>query len=125
MTKSAPPLYVLRGILRLLKTPPLAKALAQKETHVVVVPKSHKTMNPTQTFVLQQYRNSRTGGPLLSERLERLAQDYFSLKRDLAERGRLYQLDSGAEAVLTPREMSRRAAARAGLQLPELNPDLE
>jgi hypothetical protein len=37
----------------------------------------------------------------------------------------LYELDAGAEKKLSPKEMSRRAAARAGLQLPILNPDLE
>lgn len=44
--------------------------------------------------------------------------NYVQLLRDLAERERLYQLDAGAEQTLSPKELSRRAAARAGLQLP-------
>lgn len=47
-----------------------------------------------------------------------MAETFHSLQQDLVERGRLYRLDASAEAVLSPREVSRRAAARAGLQLP-------
>jgi len=54
-----------------------------------------------------------------------LAQDYLNLLADLAERKRIQLLDTGAENKLSPKEMSRRAAARAGLQLPDLNPDLK
>jgi len=51
-------------------------------------------------------------------RKEAVLANYYQLLRDVRERGRLYELDSGAEVVLSPKEMSRRAAARAGLQLP-------
>jgi hypothetical protein len=47
-----------------------------------------------------------------------MAGTFHQLQLDLAERGRLYSLDTGAELVLTPKEISRRAAARAGLMLP-------
>jgi hypothetical protein len=40
---------------------------------------------------------------------------------DLKERARLHELDQGADEKLSPKELSRRAAARAGLQLPVLD----
>jgi hypothetical protein len=52
------------------------------------------------------------------ERLQKLAEDYYLLKRDLVSRAELHALDAGADQILTPMETSRRAAARAGLQLP-------
>jgi hypothetical protein len=63
-------------------------------------------------------------GPQKTDELQTLAFEYFSLRHDIAERAKLHQLDTGAEEQLSPRELSRRAAARAGLQLPKLNPDL-
>ncbi len=50
-----------------------------------------------------------------------MAYNFHILKKDLKERGRLHELDGGAEVKLSPKELSRRAAARAGLQLPEEN----
>ena len=54
-----------------------------------------------------------------------LANEYLSLRENIDERTRLQQLDAGAEKQFSPKEMSRRAAARAGLQMPDLNPDLK
>lgn len=53
-----------------------------------------------------------------------MAYDFYTLQADLFERARLHELDAGADVKLSPKELSRRAAARAGLQLPNLNPDL-
>ena len=75
---------------------------------------------------MEQYRlNKAVSSPQKATELRKLAFDYFKLKTDLAERERLYEIDAGADNKLTPKELSRRAAARAGLQLPDLDPDLE
>ncbi|CAJ1965892.1 unnamed protein product [Cylindrotheca closterium] len=110
-----PPIHVLRGLLR------YAKSAREVDASAVVLKSS-----PTQDFILAQFRESKD----LSEsqdiqRRRKLAFDFLTLKQDIAERERLQKLDSGAEVQLSPKEMSRRAAARAGLQLPDLNPDLE
>jgi len=103
-----------------------------------------RRLNSVQTFVLQQYRGSDAAGQeqkstmdghrerqadrgrrMAAANAARVASNYHQLQRDLAERARLYELDTGAEVVLSPQEMSRRAAARAGLEMPRLNPDLE
>jgi hypothetical protein len=75
--------------------------------------------------VLKQYRLHQSAKGQEAESMRKLAYDYSVLLGDLKERARLYELDAGAEVKLSPKEMSRRAAARAGLQLPILNPDLE
>jgi hypothetical protein len=101
-----PTLHVLRGILRRLKTKTDSSA-------------------PRRQYVLEQYRLHQSTDEKEAESLRKLAYDYSVLLGDLKERARLYELDAGAEKKLSPKEMSRRAAARAGLQLPVLNPDLE
>jgi hypothetical protein len=82
--------------------------------------------NSTRAYVLGQFRESRaiTSHQQIEER-RKLAWDFMSLKQDLAERERLQKMDTGAENQLSPKEMSRRSAARAGLQMPLLNPELE
>lgn len=112
-------LHVLRGILRLLKTPNLPAELLRKGP----VPR----MNPGRAFCLEQYRNQQANDANNDDDEEKerrkllssMAVNYHQLLTDLAERARLYELDTGAEVILSPKEMSRRAAARAGLQLPE------
>ena len=117
-TATTKPLHVLRGLLRTLKRD-LPADLAKKAPSLSTVP-------PTRAFVLQQYRASRhVDCPQETAHLRQLAADFLQLQKDLLERKRLYELDAGAEAILTPKEMSRRAAARAGLQIPELDPKLE
>jgi hypothetical protein len=54
-----------------------------------------------------------------------MATEYCKLRNDIAERSRLHQLDTGAEMQLSAKELSRRAAARAGLQLPDLYSDVK
>ncbi|KAL3914753.1 MAG: hypothetical protein SGILL_005972 [Bacillariaceae sp.] len=77
-------------------------------------------------YVLSQYRASAAElHPEKVEALRKMAFEYYTLRVDIAERQRLYDLDASAEVQLSAKEMSRRAAARAGLQLPDLNPDLE
>ena len=53
--------------------------------------------------------------------LRKRAFEFFQLRWSIAERAKLYALDTGAEQILTPKEISRRAAARAGLLLPKEN----
>ena len=110
-----PPIHVLRGLLR------HAKSAREVDKSTAVFKSS-----PTRDFILDQFRVSKdlTDSQDIQRR-RKLAFDFLTLKQDLAERERLQKLDSGAEVKLSPKEMSRRAAARAGLQLPNLNPDLE
>ena len=94
---------VLRGILRQLKV------------------KTDKVDNTKQgtmrKFVLGQYRRSSAADDINNNE-EVFAKDYLQLRLDIEERSRLHLLDTGAEKQLSGKEMSRRAAARAGLQLP-------
>ena len=110
---TTPPIHVLRGILRSLK---VKAEIAQSIT----------TMPATQRYILDQYRESQSiSSPEKVKQLRQLAYDYYSLQKDIQERGRLYDLDAGAEEKLSPKELSRRAAARAGLQLPEIDESLK
>ena len=52
-------------------------------------------------------------------RQQKIAHGFYRLRRDLQQRAELHALDTGADQKLSPMEMSRRAAARAGLQLPK------
>ena len=107
-----PPLHVLRGILRRLRV----------ENHLG----TPGGRDATRAHVLSQYRQNKTvSSPELMEQLRKIAYDYMKLKDDISERDRLYKIDTGAEVQLSPRELSRRAAARTGLQLPQLDPELE
>lgn len=109
---TTPPLHVLRGILRHLKKAP--------STSVQL--KATNPNEPTiQQQIISQYRAAITLPLEQSNALHAMAYDYLTLQTDLAERARLHELDAGAEEKLTPKELSRRAAARAGLQLPKLD----
>jgi len=110
-------IHVLRGILRHLKVT-LPEAVANK--------KSAATTTTTRQFVLEEYRAHRSmTDKEETARKQQLALDYLHLQQDLKQRIVLYELDAGAENVLTPIEMSRRSAARAGLQMPDLYPNLQ
>lgn len=100
MTK---PIHTLRSLLRLTKTPALPKELLRKQ-------QSPPLENTVQTFLLQQFKQNTAS--------YRLLETYHQLQKDIAERGRLYELDTGAEVVLSPKELTRRAAARVGLDVP-------
>jgi hypothetical protein len=113
---SGQPHHALRRLLRLVKTPPLAKELLLKHSST----QQHHNNN-IRTLISQEYR-SRSQATTISfqgKRLSNLACRYQELLGNLQERQRLYDLDKGAEERLSPKELSRRAAARAGLQLPD------
>ena len=108
---STPPLHVLRGILRSLK--------AGKESS-----NTTSSVDATRKYIMGRYRSSAAISPDEAKPLRQLAYDFYNLQKDIAERSRLHKIDTGAENQLSPMEMSRRAAARAGLQLPDLNPNI-
>ena len=116
---TTPPIHVLRGILRHIKkaTP---SSSAEAATTSQLNNNSGNEMSLHQ-HVLSQYRKSISATPAQAQHLRKIAYDYLNLKKYLTERGRLHELDSGADMKLTPKELSRRAAARAGLQLPKLD----
>ncbi len=78
----------------------------------------------TRQFVLDKTRQLQQQPPSSPGKMMVVAESYAKLIEDLKERERLLRLDTGAENQLTPKEMSRRAAARSGLLLPELDPEL-
>ena len=112
------PLHVLRGLLRVSKSPPLPKEMLKRGPQ--------ESPNAIQRFVMAQYRQNQSQ-PCEKTRalLNQTAINYLEMKKDLLERARLYKLDTGAEVQLGGAEMSRRAAARSGLQLPKLDPELD
>jgi hypothetical protein len=114
---STPPLHILRGILRIIRRSHVNWITSSNNTNskagAISAPQIHN-------HILELYRNSRSSPPEKIHILRKLAFDFYTLQKDLAERARLYELDSGAENVFTPQELSRRAAARSGLKLPKL-----
>ena len=131
-----PPLHVLRGILRLIKSPaPMSRpssssgesgraaaaAAAQSQSPSTASESAPAEQSALRRRVISQYRQNMDLPPREARVQRNLAHDYWILKKDLAERARLHELDAGAEEKLTPMEMSRRAAARSGLQLPEMD----
>ena len=120
---STPPLHVLRGILRLAKSAPPQAATTASATAASASASSLPANDdlPFQQRVISQYRQNIALSPHESRVQRQIAYDYWILKQDLAERARLHELDQGADEKLSPKELSRRAAARAGLQLPKLD----
>ena len=128
-----PAKHVLRAILRSLRVNTAELPAAQQQQQHQQ-PGSRSTIK----YVLEQYRCDRerrsesnetnnaatTTTMARDQELRKMAYEYMILRRDIDERSRLQKLDTGAENQLSPREMSRRAAARAGLELPKLNPDI-
>mmetsp|Transcript_5474 Transcript_5474/g.15854 ORF Transcript_5474/g.15854 Transcript_5474/m.15854 type:complete len:135 (-) Transcript_5474:101-505(-) len=127
-----PPLHVLRGILRRLRLDPTKLSAANQQAR-------QNGRGATTTYVLNRYRaaalesskndannnnNNNNNNHHKTRELHKLAYEYMILRQDIDERRRLQIMDTGAENKLSPNEMSRRAAARAGLALPQLNPDL-
>lgn len=102
----------LRSLYRLFLTPELSKPL-QKKAQASGVALRRNVVND---YLLTRWRTSAN-----SSKLQTLAENCLNLQMDLKERGRLYELDRGADEVLTPKELTRRAAARAGLQPPTLH----
>lgn len=116
-----PPLHVLRSILRHIKSAP--KEIMPKKESSSSTPLSTSSSNPLVQHVLNQYKSNKHLSPTSPQciQLRRMAFNFHVLNKDLRERGRLHELDGGVEKKLSPKEMSRRAAARAGLLLPEEN----
>jgi len=123
-----PPLHVLRGILRHIRSAPkeempissISKAtILSSSTTPTPTPTPTTQKNPLINHVLSQYRAAQAASPKQATMLRKMAYDFHVLKGDLKERGRLHELDGGAEVKLTPMEMSRLAARRSGLDLPE------
>ena len=117
---TTPPIHVLRGILRLVKkkSSPNAAAVATSTSSQLTNSGNELSLHQ---HVISQYRQSISATPQQAQHLRKIAYDYLNLKKDLTERGRLHELDSGADVKLSPKELSRRAAARAGLQLPVMD----
>ena len=115
-----PPVHVLRGILRYLKkscpscTTPSTVPLAHGSTQIRVT--------SMRQYLISQYREtlalSLTPDSSIAVQKRRLAYDYYLLLSNISERGSLFELDGGAETKLSPKEYTRRAAARAGLIVP-------
>jgi hypothetical protein len=107
-----------KELLRLLKTPRPSKELAMKVEKRGMDPR-RRSQNPIIHFVSKQLRTPTSTSH--SAVASNLLRDFHRLRSDLAELARLHEIDTGAEEVLTPKEMSRRAAARAGLQMPKMD----
>ena len=128
---------VLRGILRRLRVNKTDHISKPSSSQII----NNGTTSATRKYVLNWYRrelvdhnnnnnnnanNNNNNIKKEEEKLHKLlANEYLSLRENIDERTRLQQLDAGAEKQFSPKEMSRRAAARAGLQMPDLNPDLK
>lgn len=142
-SSSVSPLHILRGLYRSLKSPP------NLETMIVVGKSSATPIstpinkhiksrsNPTTSHLMQMYREQMIQNKQHIEQmkndnntqnqkqqhevllLQSIAMNTLRLRTDMMERIKLQSLDAGVEEVLTPKEMSRRAAARAGLYMPE------
>ncbi|OEU17360.1 hypothetical protein FRACYDRAFT_237776 [Fragilariopsis cylindrus CCMP1102] len=122
---------VLRGILRRLRVNKTDHISKPTSSQII----DNGTTSATRKYVLNWYRrelvdhnnnNNNNNNKKEEEKLHKLlANEYLSLRENIDERTRLQQLDAGAEKQFSPKEMSRRAAARAGLQMPDLNPDLK
>lgn len=126
---STPPIHVLRAILRHAKASPTQRVLLSKANKLATSVTGASDGGSTagnvslglREHVLEQYRMNMSVPPKKQEALRKLAYDYLVLKNDLTERAVLHELDGGAEVKLSPAEMTRRSAARAGFQLPTMD----
>ena len=112
-----PPLHVLRKIIRHLRSAP--KQDFPKSASSETSQELNTNENPLIKHVISQYKAAQNFPPTQAAIYRKMAYDFNVLKSDLRERGELHKLDGGAEVKLTPKEMSRLAARRAGLELPE------
>ena len=131
------PLHLLRGLYRQLKTPVMhvSKELQRnKNAAATATSKDKSRSNASTRFLIQQYRMASLSSPdsdattkvdhtttkdNTMQHQHRFATELYLLRQDIQQRGELYLIDTGADQQLSARELSRRAAARAGLQLPE------
>ena len=136
-------LHLLRGLYRQLKTPVMhvSKEITKNRNAEIATTSNNKSRSNASTkFLIQQYRmaslSSTTPNTATTEvnhnttmsrkqhhqqqqLQQRFASELYLLRQDIHQRGELYLIDTGADQQLSPHELSRRAAARAGLQLPE------
>eukprot|EP00535_Pseudo-nitzschia_heimii_P008571 CAMPEP_0197175002 /NCGR_PEP_ID=MMETSP1423-20130617/1337_1 /TAXON_ID=476441 /ORGANISM="Pseudo-nitzschia heimii, Strain UNC1101" /LENGTH=140 /DNA_ID=CAMNT_0042624039 /DNA_START=166 /DNA_END=588 /DNA_ORIENTATION=- len=130
-----PAKHVLRGILRSLRVNTAEFPAVQRQQQQQ---QQQQGLRSTMKYVLERYRSNQelrkesndatsaaaaNANTVRDRELRKMAYEYMILRRDIDERSQLQKLDTGAENQLSPLEMSRRAAARAGLQLPKLDPD--
>eukprot|EP01083_Nonionella_stella_P110546 323567_1 len=107
---TTPPLHVFRSLLRHIKSIP--KQTFPKEfaaTTSTTTAASTTSRNPLAEHVLKEYKACKDLSPSSSRtiQLRKMAYNFHILKKDLTERGRLHELDGGAEVKLTPKELSR------------------
>eukprot|EP00979_Chaetoceros_neogracilis_P012544 scaffold3351_cov192-Chaetoceros_neogracile.AAC.3 len=117
-----PTLHVLRSILRHIRSAPKVDMPKPKLSTTSIISPTNplpESRNPLYEHVLGQYRANRSASLAQAGMLRKMAYDFSILKKDLSERGELHKLDGGAEVKLSPKEMSRLSARRAGLELPE------
>ena len=132
-----PVMHVSKGIPQMKKNTEIATFVAE----TAVTTTNRNRSNASTQFLMQQYRtavsSSTTSNTTATtaemndsshrnhhhiqqqQQLQRFATELHRLRHDIQERGALYLIDTGADQQLSPHELSRRAAARAGLQLPE------
>lgn len=121
---SVPPTHVLRGIMRhFKKSCPscTAPGSTTKVTQGCEYPDKQVTIR---RYLISLYRE--TSAQTMASKLplkasvhkRRMAHEYCMLLTNLSNRAKLFELDGGAETKLTPKEYTRRAAARAGLIVP-------
>lgn len=115
MSASTPPLHVLRGILRSVKSNFTSPTTSTSQAAAANINNIQPTL---QHHIIAQYRESQSLPPNEAKVQRKIAYEYYILKQDLTERARLHEIDQGADEKLSPDELSRRAAARVGLQLP-------
>ena len=119
-----PPLHILRRILRHIRSAPkpeLPKSRIPPPTDASNISQLTEPVseNPLYQHVISQYRAAQSASPAQANILRKMAYDFSVLKADLRERGALHTLDGGADTKMSPKELSRLAAHRAGLELPE------
>ena len=110
-----PPIHVLRRLLRHIRIAPKLKMPKAN----AAAPVNAFNQHPLYQQVMSQYRANQFAPPVQADALRKMAFDMITLKDDLRERRNLHKLDGGAEVKLSPKELSRLAAHRAGLELPE------
>lgn len=128
MTTLAPPLQIFRGILRHAKSLQsrqsafsVPTASAPPHSRQETASESHISRLALHDHVCAQYRANRLVSPSRAAVLRKMAADYLRLSDDLKERGRLHELDGGADVKLSTAELTKRAASRAGLLVPDLS----
>jgi hypothetical protein len=122
---SIPPTHVLRGIMRHLKKSCPSCTAPVSATHVAQGSVNYDEQQVSiRRCLMSLYREasaqtmeSKPSNKTAAHK-RRMAHDYCMLLTNLSNRAKLYELDGGVETKLSPKEYTRRAAARAGLAVP-------